>query len=168
MSVRCQSRRSVLRSRGDRRPKRSHVRSGPTTEVTDSRIFFASLVSEPGAQLVLIFEAAAALGCFARLGSFRMTTRFTFFTSDPACLEPRLCAAYSWPSTGATCGGSLPRYGRPIPNSFPSASTHFQSFSEEAHRWSRVPPWTLTISAQAHAHSHRGSSRHGTTCCSPP
>src|ERR1700682_6223981 len=100
-----------------------------------------------GAQLVLIFEAAAALGRFARLGSSRMATRFTFFTSDPACLEPRLCAAYSWPSTGATCGGSLPRYGRPIPNSFPCASTHFQSFSEEAHRWSRVPPWTLTISA---------------------
>jgi hypothetical protein len=100
-----------------------------------------------GAQLVLIFEAAAALGCFARLGSSRMAARFTFFTSDTACLEPRLCAAYSWPSTGATCGGSLPRYGRPIPNSFPCASTHFQCFSEEAHRWSRVPPWTLTISA---------------------
>src|SRR5664279_1996094 len=100
-----------------------------------------------GSQLVLIFEAAAALGRFARLGSSRMATRFTFFTSDPACLEPRLCAAYSWPSTGATCGGSLPRYGRPIPNSLPCASTHFQSFSEEDHRWSRVLTWTLTISA---------------------
>src|SRR5260370_19148657 len=76
-----------------------------------------------------------------------MTTRFTFFTSDPACLEPRLCAAYSWPSTGATCGGALPRYGRPIPKSFPYASTHFQSFSEEAHPLSRVPPWTLKVSA---------------------
>src|ERR1039457_5640502 len=91
-----------------------------------------------GAQLVFIFEAAAVLGCFARLGSSRIATRFTFFTSNPAYLEPRLCAAYSWPSTGATCGGSLPRYGRPIPNSFPCASTHFHSFSEED------PPWTLT------------------------
>src|SRR5882762_9261727 len=102
-----------------------------------------------GAQLALIFEAAAALGRFARLGSSRLATRFTFFTfaSDPACLEPRVCAAYSFPSTGATCGGSLPRYGRPIPNSSPRASTHFQSFSEESHRWSRVPPWTLQISA---------------------
>src|SRR6267154_3102217 len=47
-----------------------------------------------GAQLALIFEAAAALGRFERLGSSRMATRFTFFTADPACLEPRLCAAY--------------------------------------------------------------------------
>src|SRR6202051_4507588 len=120
----------------------------PTVEVTD---FPDYLFCEPdvgsGSQPALIFEAAAALGRFARLGSFRLATRFTFFTSDPACLEPWLCAAYSWPSTGATCGGSLPRYGRPIPNSFPCASTHFQSFSEETHRWSRVPPWTLTISA---------------------
>src|SRR5712672_1520336 len=110
-------------------------------------VILRALCRNRAAQLVLIFEAAAALGRFARLGSSRMATRFTFFTSDPACLEPRLCEAYSWPSTGATCGGSLPRYGRPIPNSFPCASTHFQSFSEEAHRWSRVPPWTLTISA---------------------
>src|SRR6202171_5499091 len=93
-----------------------------------------------GAQLVLIFEAAAALGRFARLGLSRMGTRFTFFTSDPACLEPRLCAAYSWPSTGATCGGALPRYGRPSPHSLPWPSTHFQSFSEEAHRWAGVQP----------------------------
>src|SRR6202043_1923783 len=99
------------------------------------------------AQLAPIFEAAAALGRFARLGLSRMATRFTFFTSDPACLEPWLCAAYSWPSTGKRWGGSLPRYGRPIPNSFPCASAHFQSFSDEAHRSSRVPPWTLTISA---------------------
>jgi hypothetical protein len=61
------------------------------------------------AQLVLIFEVAAALERFARFGLSRMATRFTFFRSDPACFEPRLCAAYSWPSTGATCGGSLPR-----------------------------------------------------------
>src|SRR5260370_32861353 len=81
-----------------------------------------------GAELALIFEAAAALGRFARLGSSRMVTRFTFFTSDPACLEPRLCAAYSWPSTGATCGGALPRYGAPTPNYFPIASNPFHSF----------------------------------------
>ena len=72
-------------------------------------LFCEPHVRNRGAQLVLIFEAAAALGRFARLGSSRMATRFTFFTCHPACLEPRLCAAYSWPSTGATCGGSLPR-----------------------------------------------------------
>src|ERR1700722_7918516 len=125
-----------------------HVCFVPTMGVTVSRIFyFASPCRNRGVQLALIFEAAEALGRFARLGSSRMATCFTFFTADPACLEPWLCAAYSWPSTGATCGGSLPRYGRPIPNSFPCASTHFQSFSDEAHRSSRVSPWTLTISA---------------------
>jgi hypothetical protein len=62
-----------------------------------------------GAQLALIFAAAAALGRFASLGASHMATRFTFFTSDPACLEPWLCPAYSWPSVGATCAGSLPR-----------------------------------------------------------
>jgi hypothetical protein len=62
-----------------------------------------------GAQLALILEATAAFGRFAGLGSSRMAARFTFVASDFACLEPRLCFAYSWPSTGATCGGSVPR-----------------------------------------------------------
>src|ERR1035437_10592452 len=85
-------------------------RSRPQYQQRKSRLpgFFILRASyrNRGAQLVLIFEAAAALGRFARLGSSRMATRFTFFTSDPACLEPRVCAAYSWPSTGATCGGA--------------------------------------------------------------
>ena len=45
---------------------------------------------------------------------------------------PRL-SAYSLPSTGATCGGSLSRYGRPIPNSFSCASIHFHRTSLDVH-----------------------------------
>ena len=55
--------------------------------------------------------------------------------------------AYSLPSIGATCGGSLSRYGRPIPYSLPCASIHFQKLSVETHRCARVAPLTLTTSA---------------------
>ena len=67
----------------------------------------------------------------------RMASRVCFFLSSAcACctLVPGLWAAYSLPSIGATCGGSRPRYGRPIPNSLPCASIHFQNFSVEVHR----------------------------------
>src|SRR5262245_31285424 len=45
--------------------------------------------------------------------------------------RPRL-SAYSLPSIGATCGGSLSRYGRPIPSSCSWASIHRHNFSLEA------------------------------------
>jgi hypothetical protein len=144
-------------------------RQCPTTEVTDSRIFILrASYQNLGAQPVLILEVAAALGRFARFGSSRMATRFTFFTCDPACLEPRLWAAYSRPSTGATCGGSQPRYGarfRTPPHAHQPTSRAFQR-KPIAGREFR--PGHSRYRPQAHAHSHRGGSRHDTTCCSPP
>src|SRR5205085_2912068 len=56
-------------------------------------------------------------------------------------------SAYSLPSIGATCGGSLSRYGRPIPSSFSCVSIHFHKISLHAHLSARVSPFTLTRSA---------------------
>src|SRR6185369_6126382 len=69
-----------------------------------------------------------------------------FTPASRALVRPRL-SAYSLPSTGATCGGSRSRYGRPIPSSFSCASIHFHRMSLEAHRCARVSPFTLTRSA---------------------
>src|SRR5215471_18179963 len=55
-------------------------------------------------------------------------------------------SAYSLPSIGATCGGSLSRYGRPIPSSFSCASIHFHKISLHVHLSARVSPFTLTRS----------------------
>src|SRR5258708_23450862 len=63
-------------------------------------------------------------------------TRGAFLVSNSASFafgRPRL-SAYSLPSIGPTCGGSLSRYGRPIPNSLPCGSIHFHEFSLELHR----------------------------------
>src|SRR5262245_30811364 len=70
-----------------------------------------------------------------------------FFTpASRAFAAPRL-SAYSLPSIGATCGGSLSRYGRPIPRSFSWASIHFHKSSLQVHLSARVSPFTLTRSA---------------------
>src|SRR5712664_3092952 len=69
-----------------------------------------------------------------------------FNPASRAFARPRL-SAYSLPSIGATCGGSLSRYGRPIPSSCSCASIHFHKFSLELHRCARVSPFTLTRSA---------------------
>src|SRR5262245_57705488 len=68
---------------------------------------------------------------------------------DPASrafVGPRL-SAYSLLSIGATCGGSLSRYGRPIPSSFSCASIHFHKISLNLHLSSRISPFTLSRSA---------------------
>src|SRR5262249_33458098 len=67
---------------------------------------------------------------------------------DPASRAfagPRL-SAYSLPSIGATCGGSLSRYGRPIPSSFSCASIHFHKISLHVHLSARVSPFTPAAS----------------------
>src|SRR4029077_11108726 len=81
--------------------------------------------------------------------------RFHFgFDDGDGFFNPASCAfaalrlsAYSLPSIGATCGGSLSRYGRPIPSSVSWASIHFHKASLEIHRCALVAPATLTISA---------------------
>src|SRR6266536_4745090 len=86
---------------------------------------------------------------FVLLRSSRTADLWRLFVSNPApsaLRRPRL-SSYSLPSIGPTCGGSLSRYGRPIPNSLPCASIHFHKFSLELHRCARVSPFTLTRSA---------------------
>jgi hypothetical protein len=51
------------------------------------------------------------------------------------------------PSIGATCGGSLSRYGRPTRSSFSCKSIHFHRVSLHAHLSARDSPLTLTMSA---------------------
>src|SRR6476661_3073764 len=69
-----------------------------------------------------------------------------FTPASRAFARPRL-SAYSLPSSGATCGGSLSRYGRPIPSSFSCASIQFHKISLDVHLSARVSPFTLTRSA---------------------
>src|SRR6266536_5873234 len=83
---------------------------------------------------------------FVLLRSSRTADLWRLIVSNPArsaLRRPRF-SAYSLPSIGPTCGGSLSRYGRPIPNSLPCASIHFHKLSLEMHRCARVSPFTLT------------------------
>src|SRR6266700_1526951 len=98
--------------------------------------------------MLFTFDDAVLAG-FVLLWSSRTADRWGLFVSNPArsaFARPRL-SAYSLPSIGPTCGGSLSRYGRPIPNSLPCASIHFHKLSVEIHRSARVAPLTLTASA---------------------
>src|SRR5512132_1886448 len=70
-----------------------------------------------------------------------------FFNPARRAFAALRLSAYSLPSSGATCGGSLSRYGRPIPSSFSCASIHFHRISLDAHLSARVSPFTLTRSA---------------------
>src|SRR5204863_868615 len=70
-----------------------------------------------------------------------------FFNPASRAFATLRLSAYSLPSIGATCGGSLSRYGRPIPSSFSCASTHFHKISLHVHLSARVSPFTLTRSA---------------------
>src|SRR5262245_4858783 len=69
-----------------------------------------------------------------------------FNPASRALAGPRL-SAYSLPSIGATCGGSLSRYGRPTPSSFSCTSIHFHKISLHVHLAARFSPFTLTRSA---------------------
>src|ERR1700746_2301091 len=70
-----------------------------------------------------------------------------FFNPASRAFAALRLSAYSLPSIGATCGGSLSRYGRPIPSSFSCASIHFHKISLHVHLSARVSPFTLTSSA---------------------
>src|SRR5262249_25800292 len=70
----------------------------------------------------------------------------SFFVPSSFAFAPLRLSAYSLPSIGATCGGSLSRYGRPIPSSFSCASIHFHKISLHVHLSARVSPFTLTRS----------------------
>src|SRR5262249_28222887 len=80
------------------------------------------------------------------LAAFATPLAATSPSSASFAFPPRL-SAYSLPSIGAMCGGSLSRYGLPIPYSLPCASIHFHKISLEIHRSERVSPLTLTTSA---------------------
>src|SRR5262249_41431948 len=67
-------------------------------------------------------------------------------SSASFAFTPRL-SAYSLPSIGAMCGRSLSGEGLPIPYFLPLSSIHLHKISLEIHRWKRVSPLTLTISA---------------------
>jgi hypothetical protein len=82
----------------------------------------------------------AVVPCFDAPWSLWRAAQWRFFPC------PR-CSANSLPSIGPTCGGSLSRYGLPIPSSFSWASIHFHNCSLDANRSDRVSPLTLTISA---------------------
>src|SRR5271166_2096962 len=69
-----------------------------------------------------------------------------FFNPASRAFTALRFSAYSLPSIGATCGGSLSRYGRPIPSSFSFASIHFHNISLHMHLSARVSPFTLTRS----------------------
>src|SRR6516164_6120541 len=70
-----------------------------------------------------------------------------FFSPARRAFATLRLSAYSLPSIGPTCGGSLSRYGRPIPSSFSCASIHFHKISLHVHLSARVSPFTLTRSA---------------------
>ena len=65
-----------------------------------------------------------------------------FFNPASRAFAALRLSAYSLPSIGATCGGSLSRYGRPIPSSFSCASIHFHKMSLHMHLSARVSPFT--------------------------
>src|SRR4029453_6716847 len=89
----------------------------------------------------------AVLACLALPRSSRAACRLLFLTFASACFlafapvsflifASASCVfalprreTYSWPSIGATWGGSLSREGRPMPKALPFASIQFQSFS---------------------------------------
>src|SRR6266568_7253773 len=99
--------------------------------------------------MLLALDDLAVFARFVLLRSSCPASRWRLFVSDPAscAFAPPRLSAYSLPSIGPTCGGSLSRYGRPIPNSLPCASIHFHKSSLELHRCARVSPFTLTRSA---------------------
>src|SRR5215468_2576951 len=70
-----------------------------------------------------------------------------FFNPARCAFAALRLSAYSLPSIGATCGGSLSRYGRPIPSCFSCASIHFHKISLHVNLSARVSPFTLTRSA---------------------
>src|SRR5215468_10388632 len=70
-----------------------------------------------------------------------------FFNPASCAFAALRLSAYSLPSIGATCGGSLSRYGLATPSSFSCASIHFHKISLHVHLSARVSPFTLTRSA---------------------
>src|SRR6266702_2852731 len=115
--------------------------------------------------MFLALDDRAVLACFVTLRSWCAANRWRLFVSDPArsaFARPRL-SAYSLPSIGATCGASLSRYGRPIPNSLPCASIHFHKFSLEIHRSKSIIQ--LQFEAPIHASDHVIHERHADFLC---
>lgn len=113
-------------------------------------VVFTSFVPADAGDAVAASFVASDPGA-APLAIFFTADRARLLVSDRASFDfpvPRL-ATNSFPSTAPTCGGSLSRYGRPIPSSFSCASIHFHKVSVESHRWTRVSPFTLTRSAAA-------------------
>src|SRR5438046_2313134 len=85
--------------------------------------------------------------CAYRRFHFEFDDGDGFFNTASRAFTALRFSAYSLPSIGATCGGSLSRYGRPIPSSFSCASIHFHKISLHVHLSARVSPFTLTRSA---------------------
>src|SRR5262245_48989857 len=86
--------------------------------------------------LVAPLRAFAVLLCLAR--SLPSSGGDGFFNPASRAFASLRLSAYSFPSIGAICGGSLSRYGRPIPSSLPCASIHFHKIWLEIPRSERV------------------------------